>query len=97
MKFYTFIPTFGNKNPDTRYFVHLDNEQKKELMEKAVNEKKQHSVLFETYKNGILCGHAEDFTEVFMHGDEALKGKIIAVRADSIIDGKLFCVMMSAN
>ena len=87
----------AERKKHAEYLDKISAAKAKVLMEKAVNEKKQHSVLFETYKNGILCGHAEDFTEVFMHSTEDLKGKIIAVRADSIIDGKLFCVMMSAN
>lgn len=31
MYFTTFIPTFGNKNPNIRYYVHLDDGTKKEL------------------------------------------------------------------
>lgn len=31
MAFTTFIPTFGNKNHNIRYFAHLNNGTKKEL------------------------------------------------------------------
>lgn len=75
------------------YLDKISCEKAYSLMSSAVNDKKELSVLFETYKNGILCGHAEDFTEVFMHADESLKGKIVTVTADNIKDGKLFCTI----
>lgn len=31
MYFATFIPTFGNKNPNVKYFAYLDDGTKKEL------------------------------------------------------------------
>ena len=31
MTFSTFIPYFGNSNPNVRYFVHFKNRQRKEL------------------------------------------------------------------
>ena len=31
MTFSTFIPCFGNSNPNVRYFVHFENGQRKEL------------------------------------------------------------------
>lgn len=31
MEFSTVIPLYGNKNPNVRYFVHLENGKKKEL------------------------------------------------------------------
>ncbi len=84
----------AERKKHAEYLFKISEEKAYSIMEYAVNTKKEFSVLFETYKNGVLCGHTEDFTEVFMHGDEALKGKIINVRADSIIDAKLFCVML---
>lgn len=75
------------------YLDKISREKALCLMSSAVNDKKEFSVLFETYKNGILCGHASDFTEVFMHGDSALKGKIVTVSADCVADGKLFCTI----
>ena len=83
----------SERKAHAEYLDKISCEKAYSLMSSAVNDKKELSVLFETYKNGILCGHAEDFTEVFMHADESLKGKIVTVTADNIKDGKLFCTI----
>ena len=83
----------SERKAHAEYLDKISCEKAYSLMSSAVNDKKELSVLFETYKNGILCGHAEDFTEVFMHADESLKGKIVTVTADNIKDGKLFCTV----
>lgn len=36
-KFSTFIPIFGNSNPNIRYFAHLENGKKKELKHESGN------------------------------------------------------------
>ena len=83
----------SERKAHAEYLDKISCEKAYSLMSSAVNDKKELSVLFETYKNGILCGHAEDFTEVFMCADESLKGKIVTVTADNIKDGKLFCTI----
>ncbi len=83
----------SERKTHAEYLDKISCEKAYSLMSSAVNDKKELSVLFETYKNGILCGHAEDFTEVFMCADESLKGKIVTVTADNIKDGKLFCTI----
>ncbi len=83
----------SERKANAEYLDKISCEKAFSLMSSAVNDKKELSVLFETYKNGILCGHAEDFTEVFMCADESLKGKIVTVTADNIKDGKLFCTI----
>ncbi len=81
------IPT---RKAHAEYLDKISKEKALRLISRDAEEKKVLSVLFETYKNGTLCGHALDFTEVYMLGKESLKGKIVSVNADRIEDGKLF-------
>ncbi len=83
----------AQRKAHAEYLDKISCQKAYELLSSSADCKKEMSVLFETYKNGILCGHASDFTEVFMHGDEALKGKIANVTAEKIADGKLFCIL----
>lgn len=59
------------------------------LLVRDVEEKKVHTVLLETYKNGVLHGHGEDFTEISVKGSEHLKGKICKVRTVGTENGIL--------
>lgn len=72
------------------YLDEISKKKSYELILRDAEEKKPLSVLFETYKDGILCGHNLDFTEVYMQGDEEIKGKILSVTADRVNGGKLF-------
>ena len=83
----------SQRKAHAEYLDRISCQKAYELLSSSADCKKEMSVLFETYKNGILCGHASDFTEVFMHGDEVLKGKIVNVTADNITAGKLFCAL----
>lgn len=65
---------------------------KKEMLDSVVREGKKASVLFETFKDGRLFGHAEDFTEYTIEGDRKLHGLICGIlplsHDGNIITGK---------
>ncbi len=72
-----------------RFLSEISEKAKASMLQRDVDEGKIHTVLFETWKNGVLHGHSTDFTEVSARGAENLKGKICMVKPSSVQNGIL--------
>lgn len=68
------------KNERAVKLASLQSVIKKELLDCTVKEGKHALVLFESYKDGKISGHAEDFTEYIAAGDINLHGQIHKVK-----------------
>lgn len=68
------------KNERALKLASLQSDIKKELLDFTVKEAKPALVLFESYKDGKISGHAEDFTEYITVGDINLHGQIHKVK-----------------
>ncbi len=71
------------------YLDSLGKESLARLLQNDVDTYRRHSVLFETYENGMLHGHSSDFTPVTADGPKTLKGKIANVTSESVNGGVL--------
>ncbi|MBR6534864.1 MAG: tRNA (N(6)-L-threonylcarbamoyladenosine(37)-C(2))-methylthiotransferase MtaB [Clostridia bacterium] len=71
------------------YLDSLGRESLARLLQNDVDTHRRHSVLFETYENGMLHGHSSDFTPVTADGPKTLKGKIANVTSESVNGGVL--------
>lgn len=83
----------AKKNERAASLALLQRDIKKGLLDRTIADGRPARVLFETYKDGRVCGHAEDFTEYIVTGDKNLHGQIHNVtplRHDGdIIEGKI--------
>jgi threonylcarbamoyladenosine tRNA methylthiotransferase MtaB len=81
------------KNERAAVLASLQRDIKKGLLDRTIADGKIARVLFETYKDGRVRGHAEDFTEYTIAGDRNLYGQIQNViplsRSGDIIEGKI--------
>ncbi len=68
------------KNERSVKLASLQSVIKKELLDCTVKEGKPAFVLFESYKDGIISGHSENFTEYIAAGDKNLQGQIRVVK-----------------
>lgn len=75
------------------YLDALGKESLSRLLKSDVDTRRNHSVLFETYENGILHGHSSDFTPVNAAGARSLKGNIANVTSESVNGGVLYGII----
>ncbi len=59
-------------------------ESRKKIILDFIKSKTLFSVLFETYEDGILYGHTENFIRVGVHGKKCLTGCIVKIRLTGI-------------
>lgn len=53
---------------------------RREILQKIIEEDRPHTVLFETYDNGVAYGHTAEFIEVAMRSDCPLHARNVTVR-----------------
>lgn len=58
----------------------ISRQARGKILDSMVAEHSTVSVLFETYQNGFVHGHTEDFVEVCAKSDRAMHGEIVNVR-----------------
>ena len=72
------IPQHIKKERSAR-LISAQREIRSAEFDKTLSEGRRVSVLFETFENGIACGHTRDFLEVRVPSNRALHGEIFSV------------------
>ena len=79
----------ATKKARSAALIALGDELRAQRLTKAL-EKKERTVLFETFENGLAIGHTDNFLEVAVKADAPLHGALLPVSLLCVKNGRLF-------
>ena len=69
---------------------------KADIQDEYIKNGTEFSMLCESKKCGVFCGHSDNFIECFIESDEDLRGKILRVKLDRRVGDKVFAKITEA-